>query len=79
MHAPARGNATFTPADTALLLSLGTMWGLSFLFIEVALRGVGPSAIHRRSWSFMDDIPWTGAVRYHRPDPQGSLFPPATA
>lgn len=39
-----------------------------------ALRGVGPSAIHRRSWSFMDDIPWTGAVRYQRPDPQGSLF-----
>ena len=39
-----------------------------------ALRGLGPSAIHRRSWAFMDDIPWTGAVRYHRPDPQGSLF-----
>lgn len=39
-----------------------------------ALRGVGPSAIHRRSWAFMDDIPWTGAVRYVRPDAQGSLF-----
>ncbi|MFN8016759.1 MAG: ribonuclease HII [Acidimicrobiales bacterium] len=39
-----------------------------------ALRGVGPSAIHRRSWAFMDDIPWTGAVRYVRPDPQGTLF-----
>ena len=39
-----------------------------------ALRGIGPSAIHRRSWSFMDDIPWTGAVRYQRPDPQGTLF-----
>jgi ribonuclease HII len=39
-----------------------------------ALRGVGPSALHRRSWSFMDDIPWTGAVRYVRPEPQGTLF-----
>lgn len=39
-----------------------------------ALRGLGPSAIHRRSWSFMDDIPWTGASRMARPDLQGSLF-----
>ena len=39
-----------------------------------ALRGLGPSAIHRRSWAFMDDIPWTGAVRRVRPDPQQSLF-----
>jgi ribonuclease HII len=39
-----------------------------------ALRGLGPSAIHRRSWAFMDDIPWTGAVRYQRPSPQGTLF-----
>jgi ribonuclease HII len=33
-----------------------------------ALRGLGPCAIHRRSWAFMDDIPWTGASRYVRPD-----------
>ncbi|CAN5298416.1 ribonuclease HII [soil metagenome] len=39
-----------------------------------ALRGLGPSALHRRSWSWMDDIPWTGARRYIRPDPQGCLF-----
>lgn len=39
-----------------------------------ALRGRGPSALHRRSWAWMDDIPWTGARRYVRPDPQGSLF-----
>jgi drug/metabolite transporter (DMT)-like permease len=32
----------FTPQDTVLLLSLGAMWGLSFLFIEVALRGLTP-------------------------------------
>lgn len=39
-----------------------------------ALRGLGPSALHRRSWSWMDEIPWTGARRLVRPDPQGSLF-----
>lgn len=39
-----------------------------------ALRGRGPSAIHRLSWSFIDDIPWTGARRRVRPDPQGRLF-----
>jgi drug/metabolite transporter (DMT)-like permease len=33
---------TFAPRDTALLLTLGAMWGLSFLFIEVALRGLTP-------------------------------------
>ncbi len=32
-----------------------------------ALRGLGPSAIHRRSWAFMDDIPWTGVRRHLRP------------
>jgi ribonuclease HII len=41
---------------------------------QQALRGLGPSAIHRRSWAWMDDIPWTGARRYVRPDPQGTLF-----
>lgn len=32
----------FGPPETALLLLLAGMWGLSFLFIEVALRGLGP-------------------------------------
>ncbi|MCB1030745.1 MAG: ribonuclease HII [Acidimicrobiales bacterium] len=41
---------------------------------KTALRGLGPCPIHRRSWAFMDDIGWTGAQRYHREDPQGSLF-----
>ena len=40
-----------------------------------ALRGLGPSAIHRRSWAFMDDIPWTGAVRLVRPDAPGTHIP----
>ncbi len=41
---------------------------------KAALQGWGPSAIHRRSWVFMDYLPWTGLPRYHRPDPQGTLF-----
>ena len=41
---------------------------------RVALKGIGPSAIHRRSWVFMDDLPWPGEKRYIRPDPQGQLF-----
>lgn len=32
----------FGPAETSLLLVLASMWGLSFLFIEVALRAVPP-------------------------------------
>jgi len=30
---------------------------------QVALRGYGLSAIHRRSWSFVADLPWGAAVR----------------
>jgi ribonuclease HII len=41
---------------------------------QAALRGMGPSAIHRRSWVFMDSLPWTGVPRLVRPDPQGTLF-----
>ena len=32
----------FGPPETALLLTLASIWGLSFLFIELALRGLGP-------------------------------------
>lgn len=39
---------------------------------RTALQGYGPSAIHRRSWSFMDTlIPWTGTPRLVR---QATLF-----
>ncbi len=41
---------------------------------KAALAAFGPSAIHRRSWAFMDGLPWTALSRYRRPDPQGSLF-----
>ena len=39
------------------------------------LAGWGPSAIHRRSWVFMDHQPWSGARRVYRDEPQLSLFP----
>jgi len=40
---------------------------------KIALHGMGPTAIHRRRWVFMDHLPWTGL---HRPAPPGqeSLF-----
>ena len=41
---------------------------------KAALQAWGPSAIHRRSWVFMDHIPWTGQPRHVRPHPQGVLF-----
>jgi ribonuclease HII len=42
----------------------------------MALAGYGPSVIHRRSWAFMDDLPWTAARRLRRDadDGQGRLF-----
>ena len=30
---------------------------------QLALAGYGPTAIHRRSWAFMDSVPWLGARR----------------
>jgi ribonuclease HII len=36
---------------------------------KMALRGVGPSAIHRRSWVFMDHLSWTGLPRFVPPEP----------
>ena len=41
---------------------------------KLALQGYGPTSIHRRSWVFMDQIAWRGAVRYEAPEPQLSLF-----
>lgn len=37
---------------------------------KAALQAMGPSAIHRRSWVFMDHLMWTGVARLHRPDDQ---------
>jgi ribonuclease HII len=38
---------------------------------QTALRGYGPTAIHRRSWAFVRDPPWCGQLRRSR---QGQLF-----
>ncbi len=39
-----------------------------------ALLGLGPSAIHRTSWAFMDSLEWRGMERYVPDDGQGTLF-----
>jgi ribonuclease HII len=39
---------------------------------KAALQHVGPSAIHRRTWVFMDHLVWEG-LRVHRPE-QPTLF-----
>lgn len=31
-----------------------------------ALSGYGPTSIHRRSWAFMDSLPWSAVRRYDR-------------
>ncbi len=40
---------------------------------RIALQGYGPTAIHRRSWVFMDTLPWT-AVKRLPPGGQIQLF-----
>jgi ribonuclease HII len=41
---------------------------------RAALQGYGPSAIHRRTWVFMDNyVPWPGVPRVVRPE-QPTLF-----
>jgi ribonuclease HII len=41
---------------------------------KAALRGYGPCAIHRRSWVFMDNLPWTGVRRVFPAGMQQVLF-----
>ena len=41
---------------------------------RAALHAAGPSAVHRRSWAWMDDLRWSGVPRRRPPDPQGTLF-----
>jgi ribonuclease HII len=42
---------------------------------KLALQGYGPTAIHRRSWVFMDSLPWSGCKRLP-PAGQTQLFSP---
>ena len=39
-----------------------------------ALQAMGPSAVHRRSWAFMDSLAWQGVPRFVPDDGQGTLF-----
>lgn len=44
---------------------------------KTALQGYGPSAVHRRTWVFMDHfVPWSGVPRVVRPE-QPTLFAPS--
>lgn len=45
---------------------------------KTALQGYGPTAIHRRSWVFMDSLTWSGSRRLP-PGGQARLFPPPSA
>jgi ribonuclease HII len=38
-----------------------------------ALQAWGPSAVHRRSWVFMDHLMWNGLERHIRPEAQMAL------
>ncbi len=40
---------------------------------RTAINAYGPTSIHRRSWVFMDNLPWTGVART-QPGGQRSLF-----
>ena len=40
---------------------------------QLALAGYGPTAIHRRSWAFMDSVPWLGCRLAPAGDGQLSL------
>jgi ribonuclease HII len=43
------------------------------------LAGMGPSSIHRRTWVFMDHLPWAGCPRVPPVTAQLSLFDPPAA
>lgn len=41
---------------------------------RAALRAIGPSTVHRRSWAYMQSIPWTGIKGCEEPDEHPTLF-----
>lgn len=54
--------------------SFDTNKGYPCALHKAALQGYGPSAIHRRTWVFMDHyVPWSGTPRVIRPE-QPTLF-----
>jgi len=61
-------------AESYPLWSFDTNKGYPCPVHKAAIQGYGPSAIHRRSWVFMDNYnPWT-AIRRTPPAGQTSLF-----
>lgn len=44
---------------------------------KAALRGLGPTAIHRRRWVFMDHLPWSSCWRPDEWRPEGEPPPQA--
>jgi ribonuclease HII len=48
--------------------------GYPSLVHQTALRGYGPSAIHRRSWAFVRDLPWCGQPWFGRRSDDGGDF-----
>ena len=61
-------------AESFPLWSFDTNKGYPCPVHKAALLGYGPSAIHRRTWVFMDNyVPWT-AIRRTPPAGQSSLF-----
>jgi ribonuclease HII len=46
---------------------------------QAALRGYGPSAIHRRSWAFVQDLPYCGQPPRRRVTDQPTLFDQSAA
>ena len=41
---------------------------------KLALAGMGPTTIHRRTWAFMDSLPWSGIRRTPPVGTQTTLF-----
>ena len=41
---------------------------------QAGLEELGPCAVHRHSWAFMESVPGITVPRYRRPQPQGTLF-----
>ena len=41
---------------------------------RLALAGMGPTTIHRRTWAFMDSLPWSGIARTPPVGVQTALF-----
>lgn len=61
-------------ADSYPAWSFDTNKGYPCPVHKAALQAYGPSAIHRRTWVFMDNyVPWSGCPRVHRPE-QPTLF-----